>query len=163
MEKRKRVIFDIETTHLSPWVGRISCVSMMNPETKEIESCTDSNETRLLEWVMQVFTLCDEIIGFNVNDFDIDFIFKRCLVKGVKVVQPKVLDLRLVLGRGNKFSRGTMRMISQQLGFEAETVSGAQMAEMYKKNDMDSIKRHCEEDVLMNYALWKRLKEIELI
>ena len=159
----KQVLFDIETTHLNAFQGRIICISVMNANTKEMESCTLEDEKQLLEWTMEVFKRTDEVIGFNIEDFDIDFLIKRCLVKNVKVYIPKIVDLRLILGRGNKFSKGTMRLISSQLGFEAETLDGKEMGRLWDEKNIEPIKRHCEEDVLMSYNLYNRLRDVNLI
>lgn len=163
MQEKKRLIFDIETTSLNPFQGRIICISVMNPATKEIESCSEDDEVHILQWCMRLFNLVDEVIGFNIDDFDIDYIIKRCLIKNVKISLPEVVDLRLILGRGNKFSKGTMRLISSQMGFEANTFSGAEMLRLWDAKNFKEIKRHCEEDCIMTYNLYKRMESVNLI
>ncbi len=159
----KKLFFDIETTSLNPFQGRIICISLKDPNSNIIESSTDEDETEILKWCMKLFSRVDEVIGFNIHDFDMDFLIKRCLVKRVPISLPKIVDLRLILGRGNKFSKGTMRLISSQMGFEANTLSGAEMERLYEEKKFDEIKRHCEEDVLMTEILYIRMKEVRLI
>lgn len=112
------------------------------------------------------------IIGFFSKTFDIPFLMRRSMVRGVWV--PDVLkqdiaqyrpdmfiDLMDVWRLGDKTQYVKLEILCSALGIPVKSgeISGANFAEWWEK-DKDACVEYCKEDVMATRALAKRLEVV---
>ena len=82
-----KFIIDLETAGLNSIEHRITCISILNIDTKKCQSFFGEDEKQILEQFFSSIENVDELIGFNSNSFDIPFIIKRALINKVRLPQ----------------------------------------------------------------------------
>lgn len=98
----------------------------------------------------------DEIVGFGLIDFDFPTIIMRSWLLGVipaiTRVDPyrpgRVVDLKALLGQGNKFAHGTLTWWCKRFGITVhDDTDGGDVAAMYAAGNYDGILAHCRADL----------------
>lgn len=113
----------------------------------------------------------DEIVGHNVVDFDLPFVFQRAIVNGLRV--PRVVNLAEYSVRGvydtmRAWWMGARRHVSLDdvawaLGFESsktEEVEGSRVFELYHAGKLDKIRQYNLNDVRLTRRVYERLVEL---
>jgi|GEM_PF-3157412 len=164
----KKYIFDIETTGLDFPENRIISIAVKDIDNGSAEVFINIDEEVILNQFWQKIADAEEVIGFNVLEFDLPALIQRSVVKRVKIKKPKkVIDLRKEVAgfwySYNKMTKGTLRLWSELLGTSAKTLDGGQMIQAWLKEDFETVKIHNLEDVELTFLLYKRMKECEVI
>lgn len=162
------IVIDIETDGLNAMKDRITCISCLSVMGDVINTFCGEDEKKILEefWSRYIDNL--KIITFNGDGFDIPFIIKRSLINNIKMKKIGTLvDLRKIVNgffySYNKYEKGTLNDWSNVLGFGDKDSNGEEMIKAFERNDYEFIKEHCEEDVKLTKALYKRCVECNLI
>jgi len=111
------------------------------------------------------------LIGHNLKGFDIPFLAKRFMALGLQV--PDFLRVAgkkpweithqdtMELLKFGSFSPMSLRSAALMLGIEdpKETVSGAQVADLYEAGELDKIETYCRGDVAATYQIYQKLEQ----
>lgn len=147
-----------------PIKEKIMCISLLNVnyETDAIVLCGD-NEKLLLEQFWSSISSADELIGFNSNNFDLQYIIIRSLYHKLKIKKDvKYVDVRDLIYLNNKYMKGNLSDFAGLLGIAVSTENGSKMREFYISKNWDKIKAHCVEDVSITKELYLRCRECNL-
>ena len=170
----------IKKSALLPEFGKIVCISvgfiLPNGETK-LDSFYDDEKNLLVatsELLNRVDKLGFMLCGHNVKNFDLPYIAKRMLINGVQVpsiipnykIKPwesRVLDTKEVWNFNSFRGLSSLDLVCASLGVESPKegeVNGSNIHKYYYNNDIDKIKKYCEEDVKCTINLIKKIKNI---
>ncbi len=161
----KNIFLDIETTGLVSVQDRITCISIRsNSETK---SFIDLDEKKMLMEFWENINEDDLLISFNGENFDIPFIIKRSIIHTVKIKKIKSLDLRKVVNSWNLYKniyeKGSLDIWYFILTGNKKTENGLKVIEYWNEGNLEEVKRHCEDDVMINELLYNRCLEVGLL
>ncbi len=167
----QKYIFDIETTGLTAIQDRITCISILNLSTKEIKSFYGEDEKKIITDFWKEINGALEIFGYNSNSFDWVFLIQRTLINNIPVCPSfhkiKKTDLRLIstlfFTCYNRAIKGTLNQWGNHFFGEDKKTTGKEMIEAYKKGDWETIKKHCEWDIIITAELYKRIVHCGLI
>jgi len=143
----KSYVFDIETDDIK--ATRIWCISVLNTETEEQLTYGPSELYEGLRMLKEA----DKLIGHNILGFDIPVIKN---LTGVDLYDKIIVDT-LVLSRlfnpireeGHSLKAWGFKLKLPKMDFEEYSTFSMKMLE------------YCERDVLVNYKVYKHLKEVE--
>ncbi len=163
-KKRQAYIADAA---LDPLTGKVLAIGIYD----ELGfSCISGDEKTMLEtfWKLADETLStsNQLVGFNVNDFDLPFLFKRSWHHGIQ--PPKILrdgrywnrdiiDLREVWQLGDRQAVGGLDAVSRFFGLEGKSGSGKDFAATWESDRAAALK-YLETDLLLT----KKLAEVML-
>lgn len=108
------------------------------------------------------------LVGHNIIGFDLPFLWKRCMVLGVKPPQwfprnPSKYSSEMVRDTMNLWDMeqragGSMDRICRLLGIPGKgDVSGADVWPMVKAGDIEAVAEYCRGDVERTRAMFKRM------
>ncbi len=168
--------------------GKIVCISVGlvsikdNVKKLRVKSFYGDNEKELLEEFAKMLSAWDKegkksLCGHNVKEFDVPYISRRMLVKGIKL--PKAIDNAgrkpwevmhidtLELWKFGDYKNFTSLSLLTDL-FDIPTpkddIDGSQVAEVYyHEKNLDRIVSYCEKDVLAVANLFFKFNNIEII
>ena len=162
--------WDIETTDLQPWTGRIisSCFKLLGSE--EINCITGENEKEILEKTISFFeNNRPTLINFNIF-FDLSFFRVRSVVNKVncKILDNLLrIDLKLVLDGLDQVNKKSMRLGDYasycNIQNNSYEVSGAGMQTLFINKEFEKIKQHNIADVKKVEILYQRLRECGIL
>ena len=104
-----------------------------------------------------------KIVGHNVFDFDLEFIKKRSIIKGVKIELPFLASKydSIFFDTMTKWStqkRISMDKLARVLGIEGKgDVDGSMVWDMYQRGEDKAIADYCADDVRMVREIYKRM------
>ena len=104
-----------------------------------------------------------KIVGHNVFDFDLEFIKKRSIIKGVKIELPFLASKydSIFFDTMTKWStqkRISMDKLARVLGIEGKVdVDGSMVWDMYQRGEDKAIADYCSDDVRMVREIYKRM------
>lgn len=160
---KKSMILDIETNAFSPFNGRIIVIGVKDVETEQFISFQDEHEESMLVKFLGFFNKnkYKNIIGYNIG-FDIRFLLGRFLhykLPASSIYQAKHTDLMKILrGYRGYFSykrAGTLNDWGQLLTGEGKLKLDQTVPVLYRRNEIDLIKRYNEQDVELTYKIYK--------
>lgn len=165
LKEENTMIFDIETTGLSPLDSRIISIGFSSPFEEDV--WMDNNETKLINKFWRMFEKYDfVIVGYNVI-FDLRFMRARSLKLGVKVPKRlKYLDLYEIWCKPEYKQKGKLSEVLEHAGikFKRRTdAMGDSMPDLFVKGDFDEIKRHNADDINATKLLLYRMQACDLI
>jgi len=166
-----KYIFDIETTGLAGIEDKITCISILNLSTNKITSFYGEDEKKIITDFWKEIDGALEIYGYNSNSFDWVFLTQRTLIHNIPVCSTfhkiKLTDLRLIstlfFTCYNKAVKGTLDQWCNHFFGKNKETDGKEMIEAYKRGDWETIKKHCEEDIIVTAELYKRIVNCGLI
>lgn len=108
------------------------------------------------------------LVGHNIIGFDLPFLWKRCMVLGVKPVSwfprnPSKYSSEMVRDTMNLWDMeqragGSMDRICRLMGIPGKgDISGADVWPMVKAGDIESVAAYCRGDVERTRAMFKRM------
>ena len=164
---------------LSGLWGEVLCVGIALNEQEPVV-LSDVNEKALLEQTMRFLRDAwidqnkrpPQFIGFNISEFDLPFLWKRCLVHGIKPPYPlyqqekpwssRFVDLRHILGCGDMRAHGTLKDWCYALGISMTgDIDGAEVPAMWQR-DRQKVIDHCRADVIRLQEIHRRIQEIRV-
>ena len=157
-------IYDVETTGLNPATDRILCISVCELANDNVTTFIDKSEKLVLEQFWAYTKWANKMVGFNSNNFDIQFILARSVINNVKISEHhytvKYIDVRELMYPYNNFMKGCSCEFAAALGISVETENGSHMLGYYHRGEWDEIKAHCSEDTLITKQLFLRLRDV---
>lgn len=160
------LFIDIETTGLEPVKGnhRVTFISVIKND--QIVNFYDEDEKKILTDFWSFVNDGDIIYTYNGDNFDIPFIFKRCIVNDVKMKIVQSKDIRKMVNlyelNENSFVAGTLNDWGRVMGMEPKSEDGLECIKAFNEKNWDLIKNHCEYDVKIMYKLFQKMKECML-
>ncbi|MFA5412874.1 MAG: ribonuclease H-like domain-containing protein [Candidatus Micrarchaeia archaeon] len=165
----REMVVDTETTGLSPLTDRIICIGTSMPQRRATHTFMEKTEKETLQAFWDyVFELnITTLIGFNLG-FDWGFLKLRSLKYGIRIRHfdryKERKDLMVLLNSYERYPKGKLKDYADFFGFPCEdSISGADVPELFKAGKFDEICRHLESDVLLTTKIWERCKECELV
>ena len=170
-EKRRAWLDDAA---LSPLTGRILAIGYKDADGTTIVH--DRDESKIIADFMERLGQCvmgshGIMVGFNIHDFDLPFIFRRALLHGIampswapppggrRFAWPSwLVDLREAWGFGEYQPKGSLDVICRFLGLGSKSGSGADFARLYENpGTRQQALDYLANDLRLTEALSKRL------
>lgn len=126
--------------------------------TEFFETMLLKNKTRSLKWV-----------GHNILNFDLRFIWQRCVINKTKPPfeipydarswDERVFDTRAVwTGGSTQYNgRSAMSALSPVFGLNKSDIDGSMVYDMWLQEKLSEIAQYCKEDVEDTRSLYKRM------
>ena len=147
--------------------GRIACLSYaINDDPIKTLS---GDEQKILEDFWSVAKNINLFVGFNIMEFDLRFIYQRCIVLGVK---PSV-ELNFARYRNNpiydimhewkkwnmnaSISLDTLAKILSLPSSKGGEIEGKDVAKAYADGRIEEICKYCEKDVELTRKVYKKM------
>jgi len=161
--------------------GEIICISWATEDNKPKvvkRDLGESEEVLLAEFFFELakdlvdqnsdYLIQPRWIGHNICDFDLRFIWHRCVVNNVKPrihipydAKPwsnKVFDT-LYEWKGNNKAGGSLNKVCKILGIlEKGDIDGSKVWDYVKEGKVDEVAEYCKDDVRRVQDLYKRMK-----
>jgi len=112
---------------------------------------------------------CDEIVGHNIIEFDLPFIFQRCVANNIPV-RPfvslsdynvrGVIDTMRLWCCGDRRGRASLDDIAWALGIESsktEDVEGSRIFDLYRAGRLPEIRAYNLNDVRVTRKVYERI------
>tara|TARA_R100000365_G_C2745974_1_gene75046 strand:- start:1725 stop:2408 length:684 start_codon:yes stop_codon:yes gene_type:complete len=164
----------IAKTSFDGALGHICCIgwAVGDQEPKAVDIGNVDNEKRMLEFFVNAIhaqsrqLVTPTVVGHNVVDFDIRFIWQRAIILGVRLPgwfprDPKpwgddTFDtMTAFAGARNRIS---MDNLCRALGIPGKgEVDGSMVAGMWERGEFAQIAHYCREDVERTRAIHKRM------
>jgi 3'-5' exonuclease len=147
--------------------GRILCIGYAIDNNPAECLCNDKDEAQMLREFWEIAQEANLLIGHNIIDFDMRFIYQRSIINNVL----PSLDLNFARYRSSpmydtmkewvKWSMGNVGLehLALSLGIPSpkDGIDGSQVYEFYKKGKIDEICEYCKRDVEATRAVYKRM------
>lgn len=147
-----------------PEYAKIVCVSFKT--TGHIVSFCGDDESDILMKTRGVmnnaYKAGMQLAGFNIDRFDIPFVFKRSYISGVmpsamvmywdkKPWEIKTYDLMKMWSNGSWDQTVSLAVLAECIGVKSgkSDVDGSAVRSMYESGDFERIKSYCESDVML--------------
>jgi len=156
--------------------GRIVCITIGAVRNGEIilKSFAGIDEKQILidfmESVSKFANNKTYLCGHNIQDFDMPFVMKRCLVHRVELQmlfdtahlkpwETSTLDTAL-LWKGTGWKKQSFISVLSALGLPSpkDDISGADVGRIFYEGDIDRIVTYCEKDVIQVVQLIRALR-----
>jgi DNA polymerase elongation subunit (family B) len=180
--KRKRLFIDIETSENIGtfwragykqsisyqnilWERGIICICYKWEDEKEIYSLewdSKQSDKKMLERFVDVLNVADEIVGHNIDKFDLAFIRTRCLVNRVDIYPSyKTLDTLKIARRNFALQSNKLDYIAQLLGLggkiKTEYSWWREILIDKNKDAMAKMVKYCKKDVKLLEDVFREL------
>lgn len=159
-------IIDIETTGLSPWSERITCIGVQIIRSTDVESSvrkeplcfTCENEVRLLSelWSVLLQNKVNYLVGWNIDGFDWPFLKIRSAILNVPLGRyfhkySERLDLMNVLkcGRWAKLDDAAQALFG-------EGKIACNPVELWQEGKLDELTKYNVQDVKLTSRIFQR-------
>lgn len=131
--------------------------------------CED-NEEDLIRWFRGILhehkTSC--LVGYNVREFDIPMLLFRGMKYRIKLDFPdkrsqRIIDIMDSSPIGGKWQQSTLCSLddlAEHLYGNGKETSGADVAKMWDAGDIESIRAHCMEDILITRKIFDEFKGV---
>jgi predicted PolB exonuclease-like 3'-5' exonuclease len=145
------LLFDLETSGLSPLHDKISCICCKVFGEDSSVCFSGDFEGRILEDFTQFVGQqdIDFIVAYNGWLFDVPFLRVRAMVNKVKLpsvfwVDSKLIDPYNILTRSK---HGKQSEFAKLLGYDV-IGNGLECLSLLEKGDFESIEKHCSSDIV---------------
>ena len=107
------------------------------------------------------------VVGFNLLSFDLPFITTRSFIHNVKIVPfvlKNIVDLRDKLS-AHRYgrTRGTLKEFGALMGLGEAEMDGSQVAELYKKGELQKLVEYLKNDLKVTDEMFKRARELGIL
>ncbi len=160
----------IEKVALDASTGRVIAIGVKDSEGNTvIEEEHFMPEKDLLQWFWNEVTRTHADttwVGFNSNNFDLPFLFRRSLVYGIqpgyafresRYWPARFLDLLEVWACGSREQRISLNKMAKLLGVGGKSGSGKMFAELYSTNRKSALE-YLKHDLNLTEAVLKRMQ-----
>ncbi|XRP97803.1 ribonuclease H-like domain-containing protein (plasmid) [Methanocaldococcus sp. 16A] len=168
-------VIDLETNGTNPLEHRIIAIGVKIVETGETKVFSDYSEERVLKefWEFVRKKRVKKLIGFNINNFDWQFIKLRSLKYGIKIKHfrkyKERIDLRQILN-SNPYAKGRLDDYSRFFGLEVhDSITGKDVPKLWEEYlrgeemALDEIIDHLLADLERTKYVYDRLVKCGLI
>lgn len=149
----------IEKAALDPLTGRVVAIGMLDIETDKLFIIGHEDEARTLaefwEIVRGDMGRINPLIGFNIFNFDMPFLFRRSWKHRITVPfglrrgrywSDQLVDLRDAWQLGDRQAKGSLDSIAKHLGVGAKNGDGKAFAELWQ-NDRPKAEAYLRNDI----------------
>jgi len=164
-QKKKALVFDIETTGLKPEETRLICIGFKDPEDEQAEPQTiyfDNEEDTLREFI-RFYTngQYNQIIGWNLK-FDFTYLFHKCALYRIPAKEFFESDLKdlmqiytqvkeaFVFGKSKNVS---LDSASKEILGDEKLLSFEEMIGFWNNGEVDKVIEYNKQDVKLTYNL----------
>lgn len=173
------ITYDIETVTLTdnqndaldPLKGQLVCAGFKEWNKAETHIFCEENEKAVLNqsWSYIISKIPNAVfMGFNTVNFDFQWLIK----KGLKHCPEKVhkaqyysipqADLRLLLGNGDKYAKGTLKNYCDFFNIPVKTLGhGEEVTKWFRAKEFNKIKAYNAEDLLAEEKLAEILLNLQ--
>jgi predicted PolB exonuclease-like 3'-5' exonuclease len=162
------VVVDVETTGLSPYESRITCISTcLNGEVRSF-MCESEKEMLFAFWGYISSQKIERIASYN-DSFDISFLQVRSLINSVRIKRfdrwNGYVDLMKLAVLGNSVKFIKQQEFCKLLGFNEckNHLTGKDMPALWEAGKYKEILEHCEDDVFHAWKIYVRFKDCGFI
>lgn len=171
----RQAFFDIETTNLGAFMGRMLCASVCdswgNVTTRTISDfpqTTVLDDSGLAEWLRDELERYDIITGWNSSQFDVSFLQARLLRWGKRALRQDIMHIDPMYkarpGRGARIGSSKLdnvakffRTPDQKTPLDWDVWN---LAATGDPGSMALVVEHCEADVLVLRSVFQHLKPL---
>lgn len=157
----------IERAALSPMTGRVICIAMQDIDgTIRVLDGGGDEGILLLQWCEVVNKYKNEtFVGFNIKQFDIPFLIKRCWRLGIRpFLRPGInlnrldnwIDLRDTWQMGDRQAEGSLDAIGKFLGVGSKNGHGKDFAQLWE-SDRAAAMAYVENDISITRSIAEKL------
>jgi len=156
----KDIIFDLETTGIDPLNCRITAVGFLDMETGEIDIIVEKSEKKLIKRIADKLKVGGlRLIGWRIRGFDIPFLVIRALKYKMDTAAPnRIYEL------SEYFQNSPVRIdshnLAQYLGLHYTLTSGRMMPKEFHNGNIEVIKEHLTDDLIMIKEIYEYIKEV---
>jgi len=156
----KDTIFDIETTGIDPLNSRITAAGFLDVETGNIEIYVDKCEEKLIQKIVKKLKKGGlRLIGWRIRGFDIPMLVIRGLKYKIDTAAPnRIYELSEYFQ--NSPTRIDSHNLAQFLEIHCTSSSGRMAPEFWNQQEIDKVKEHLEEDLIMVKAIFDYIVEV---
>lgn len=157
----------IHATGLDGSVGRICCIGYAfddEPVQTVGTHLQMTEHTILADFAADINSRkITKIVGHNVFDFDLEFIKKRAIIKGVKIELPFFASKYDSIFFDTMTKWGTQKRISMDklarvLGLKGKSnIDGSMVWDIFQRGEDQAIADYCADDVRMVREIYKRM------
>ena len=161
----------MEKASIYPEFAKVVCISYSI--NNQIKSLIGQDEAILLMQFNEVLAFHQDAVlgGFNINEFDIPFLWKRMMINGIKPhkklcignAKPREIDTIDVFKIRKQTSFGcSLDLLSMTLLGESPKLemSWSNVAYCYYADNLSMIKEDCDGDVQFTERCYKKLSEV---
>lgn len=161
----------MEKASIYPEFAKVVCISYL--VDNQMKSLIGQDEAMLLMQFNEVLAFHQDATlgGFNINEFDIPFLWKRMMINGIKPhkklcignAKPREVDTVDVFKIRKQTSFGcSLDLLSMTLLGESpkSDMSWEKVSYFYYADNLNIIKEYCEGDVLFTERCYKKLSEV---
>lgn len=154
--------------------GEILCIGWSFEDREGIECGTNEHATLMLfeslvSGIMGQYKQTPTFVGWNINAFDIPWIWRKAIKYGIKPLRQAFvrdkfkgnsIDLMLTWQADFKDYR-KLTDVADFLGIERnkDNLDGGAVYDAYREGEIEKIKAHCMEDVLLCREIYRRIFE----
>jgi len=159
------VAFDVETTGLDPYEGRVTLIGIKTKGTvKQWKLWETKNEAKMIIQAIEDIMKVDEtIVGYNNLKFDVPFMMERLKILGkwkreyYEIYKKKWLDLYQYLG--NDYRSLRLWLERAGIGRDYPELDGRNMPSLFERGEYRKIEQHNTDDLNTSEKLFNFLKE----
>jgi hypothetical protein len=158
---------------LSPRTGRVVVVGTAINADQPFASVADTEdrEREILGDLWQEIRAASQVVGFNSHIFDLPFIVTRSVLLGVeptltagqiaplfrRYTHRPHADVRMMLTNWDMRAPGKKADWAAAFGYTPQSVTGADVWQLYQSGNLGAIADHCCADVAETYGMFVRL------
>jgi len=153
-------IMDLETTGIDPLNSRITAGGFLDLKTGKIEIIVDKSEEKLIRKITKKLKKGGlRLIGWRIRGFDIPMLVIRALQYKIDTAGPnRIYELSEYFQ--NSPTRIDSHNLAQYLGIHCTSSSGRMVPEEWNRQEIEKIKEHLKEDLIMIKEIYEYIKEV---
>jgi len=159
------VAFDVETTGLDPYEGRVTLIGIKKEGTvKQWKLWETRDEAEMIiQAIEDIMTVDETIVGYNNLKFDVPFMMERLKILGkwkreyYEIYKKKWLDLYQYLG--NDYRSLRLWLERAGIGRDYPELDGRNMPSLFERGEHRKIEQHNTDDLNTSEKLFNYLKE----
>jgi len=159
------VAFDVETTGLDPYEGRVTLIGIKKGrKVKQWKLWETRDEAEMIIQAIEDIMKVDEtIVGYNNLKFDVPFMMERLKILGkwkrefYEIYKKKWLDLYQYLG--NDYRGLRLWLERAGIGRDYPELDGRNMPSLFERGEYVKIEQHNTDDLNTSEKLFNFLKE----
>ena len=156
-------------TALDGSYGRILCLGYLKEPGMEKAEVLSGEERKILEDFWEIAKDVQQFIGHNVMDFDLQFIYKRSVINGIRPTcwlnfaryrNNPIFDTMREWEKWNMSSSISLDMLAKILGLKSSKsggLDGSKVYEYYQAGRLKEICDYCKADVEVTREIYQKM------
>ena len=172
---KKEVTFEdyLHGTSLDPNFGRILCIGyavddagarILHTDSASSEDYAGASEKKILEQFWDLAKGADRIVGHNAVSFDVPFLWKRSILRGVQPTldltdDQLIIDTMLLWDMKMPRKHTSLDLLAKLLGIPSSktVMTGSEVYDFYRVGRLKEIYDYCQRDVVTTRAIYRKL------